>query len=275
MRTIHRTALAALLVAAPLGAHPAAAQTFHLPTATERGISLEMSHPNFKAFDVTLPTTVWFVSGQIPLGQRLRATADLPFAYAKADSGELSGESSSVLGNPQLGLTFQATPTLSVEVGTRLPLNTADAESFADVIGFLTDPQRGEAFADEVVPVSGAVTWERGVASRLNLRARGAVTTALYTGDDEDGSTESLLDYGVFASYTLGMARLGAGFSGRWMASADEGNFGDNSLHQLSMTADVGVGPVRPGIAVRLPVDRTFREVMGSSVGMYLQVPLR
>jgi hypothetical protein len=263
----------ALAAAAVLFAAPVAAQSYLMPSAPERGVGIEVSHPDFKEFDVTAPTSVWFVSGQLPLTSRVRAIVDVPFAYAELKGAEGLG-SSTVLGNPFIGAQFAATPSLSVDFGMRAPLTTADDESFADVIGFLSDIQRAEAFMEDVVPVIGGVSYQWEAAPGLVVRGRGGVTSLFYTGDDDEEETETFVDYGAFGTYTHGIARFGAGVSGRWHASEDEGGFSERSIHQLGLTADAKVARVRPGISLRVPLDQDYRDVLGWAVGLYLQVPL-
>lgn len=270
--------LASAVAAASLwAAQPAAAQSILMPSTPEKGVWMEAARPNFKMFDTTLPSTVWYVSGRLPVHERLRAVVDVPFVYAqfKGDEELLGTESSSVIGNPFLGLDYVASKQLLLELGFRAPLTTANENSFADLIGFLADPQRAEAFLEDVVPVSGAVTYEQSLPAGLGLRARGGATTLFYTGAEEEQGTETLVDYGLFGSYTAGIARLGAGVSGRWAATADEGSFSEKSLHQVGFTADALVRGVRPGVSLRIPVDNNYDEVLGYSIGVYLQVPLR
>ncbi len=264
-----------LLVASLGVALPATAQVYLLPAAPEKGVGIEVSHPEFKEFDVTAPTSVTFLSGRMPLNARWSVFADVPFAYAKVKGGVLDSDGNSVLGNPMLGVEYRPVAGWTVDGGVRAPLTTADSESFADVIGFLSDPQRGEAFLEDVVPVSVSTTYHRSLTPEFGLRARGGVTSAIYTGDDDEVGTETFLDYGVFGSYHRGIARFGAGMSGRWMATADEGDFSDNSMHQLGLTADALVAGVRPGLSLRVPVNSTYRDVLSSSLGVYVQVPLR
>jgi len=277
--------LTAALAAAALSAvQPAAAQGFLLPSAPEKGVALEAAHPDFKIFDVSAASSIWYLSGRLPVTERLRVFADVPFAHAKPKAVNVGGmqdattvfeaKASSVIGNPLLGIEYVATPAVRLELSARAPLTTADDESFADVMAAFSDPQRLEAFVENVVPVSGMVTVERSLVPGLDFRAKGGVTSVFFTGD-ESGETTNFVDYGVFGSYTAGIARLGSGVSGRWNASADQGSFSDRSLHQLGVTADVRLGGVRPGVSVRIPLDKDHREVVSSTVGMYLQVPLR
>ncbi|TVP42074.1 MAG: hypothetical protein EA350_17660 [Gemmatimonadales bacterium] len=270
--------LAGTLLVVPTLAMPAAGQTSPLlPMQVERGFSVEVAHPSFKELEMTAATSVWHLGGSLPLlVPGLRAVIDVPVAYAALDGalGELSG-SSTVLGNPYLGVEYSLRSFLVLEGGIRAPLTTADAESYADVVGFLADVSRGEAFLEDVFPVALGARVEHRIRPDLSLTARLGTVQAFYTGDDEDLSSTTFVDYGVGTNWTRGAARVGAGVGGRWDASTDEGKFGENSLHQLGITADVALGPVRPGLSLRVPLDQDHRDILKASVGAYVQIPLR
>jgi hypothetical protein len=275
MRLIRSYSASVLAAAALFAAQPAEAQSFLLPATPEKGVWVEAARADFKGFEAAFPSTTWFVSGRLPVLPRLSAVVDVPFSYAKLEVPGADSETSSVFGNPYVGAEFAAVPgRVKLEAGLRLPLNTADSESFADVFAVLGDPQRMEAFMDNTVPVTAAVNLEHAVTSALGVRTRAGVMTAFYTGDDAP-DTDVALDYGAVGTYTAGLARVALGFSGRWFTTADEGDFGENSLHHLGLGADVKVGRVRPGVSVRIPLDGDYRDMLGSSVGVYLQVPLR
>lgn len=271
-----KTAVASAITIALLGAAEQASGQFLTPSAPESGFWVEAMHPNLKTTTVTAASSAWFVGGRLPISERFRVFADVPFAIARYDGSTAFGnETNSVLGNPLLGVEFVATNRVLLEVSTRLPITTADEESFADVVGLLADPHRSEAFLKDYVPVGVAATYEHEVVRSLSLRGRAASTAILYTGDDEESENSTLVDYGLFATYDSGGARLGGGVSGRWDATADDGRFSDNSVHQLGLTLDALMGGVRPGVAVRVPLDSTSRDMTRSTVGLYLQVPLR
>jgi hypothetical protein len=269
--------LAGSLLLLPSLALPAAGQSSPLlPPLPDRGISVEMAHPSFRDLDMTPATSVWHLGGSFSLPMGLRIVVDVPVAYAafEGELGELAG-SSTVLGNPYLGVEYAVRPSLVLEGGIRAPITTADAESYADVVGFLADASRGEAFLEDAFPVALAARLEHRLRPDLSLTARLGTVQAFYTGDDEDTNSMTLVDYGIGSSWTRGTARVGAGLAGRWDASADEGKFGENSLHQLGITADMALGPVRPGLSLRLPLDQDHRDILKTSVGAYVQIPLR
>jgi len=267
--------VAALLGFVLVGAQPIMAQSYLLPGTPLKGIWLEVSHPDVEAFEVSTPSTAWYASGRYPLAPRFHGVAELPFAYGKINAApNLESDGSTVLGNPYLGIEYALTDRIQLEGGGRLPLTTADEQSTGDVIGFLADPLRGEAFMQDVIPISGGVAFSHSLAAGVDLRARGGVTSMLWRGDEDIGETLTALDYGVMAHVPRGAARFGGGLTGRWDVSADEDGFSENSLHQLGLNADYLFGRMRPGITLRVPLDSDYRDLVSSSVGVYLQVAL-
>lgn len=271
--SITRLTTTAALGAVLWAASPAQAQTFHMLATPEKGVWMEASYADLEIMETSFPSSTWFLSGRMPITDRVRAMVDVPFAHAKVDLG-LGKESNTVLGNPYLGLEF-LTRSLVLETGVRLPLTTADGESFADVVALLGDIQRSEAFMEDIVPVTAAATYTHGLDRGLSLQARTGVVGVFYTGDNEELDSDALIDYGLLATYPTGAARFGLGFYGRWAATADEGSFGNNSIHHAALSADYKVRGVRPGISIRVPVDSQYEEIVNSTIGLYLQVPIR
>jgi hypothetical protein len=269
-----RTWFALAIASASLAAAaPSGAQELLLPAAPAKGVTLEGAYTDVDGSLIEFPSTVWFLTARAPLTDRVSAVVDLPFAYARVDDGTDS-ETNTVIGNPYLGVEYAASSQLKLEFGTRAPLTSAGDDSFADVYGFLSDPLRGEAFVEDLVPVKFAAVLTREVSPSFSLRALGGATELFYSGDSESDQ-ETTVDYGVAGTLTSGNARFGLGFSGRWLATADEGSFGDNSFHYAGGTADILFRGVRPGISVRIPLDSELREAVNSTFGLYLQVPLR
>jgi hypothetical protein len=260
------------------GAEAAQAQSYLMPQTPEKGIWLEATHPEVKAFgdvDLTVASSAWFLSGRHPLTSRLAGVAEVPFAYGNVDiSGAPALEGKSVFGNPYVGVEFALNDRVTFEGGARFPITTADEESFGDVVGVLADMMRMEAFMIDVVPISAAATLRHTLASGLGLRARGGVTSVVWTGDSDLGESFTFMDYGVFAQYPVSMVRFGAGVAGRWNVTEDEGGFSENSLHHVGLSADYAIGRFRPGVNVRVPLDKEYRDLVSSSIGLYVQMSL-
>jgi hypothetical protein len=276
MRGMHRYLAIAIATGSLIGAAgDVRAQAQLSPPTLDKGVWIDATHTSFKDFDVNLPSTVWTIAGRIPVGSRLGVNVDVPFSYASLDVGG-SSQASSVFGNPYVGVDFAPRRDLSLELGTRLPINTLDEQSLADAIAVIADPFRLEAFIEDHIPIQVAASFSRPIYNGFGIRARAGAVTLVYTGDDEEeDEAPTALDYGVAGTYAAGPAQLGIGLIGRWDVSADDGDFGSNSFHQASLTADIGLGPVRPGVAIRMPLDSEFRDLVSSSLGLYLRVPIQ
>ena len=275
MSAVRFPVAAAFAVLALGTASPVDAQTFHMPATPVKGFWMEASYNDLVDIDQSFPSATWFLSGRLPLTSNIRALVDIPYAYSRMEFGDLE-QSNSVIGNPYLGLEYM-TGRMVLGAGLRAPVNSIDSESWADVMGFLADFQRSEAFIDQVVPVYGNVSYEYALGRGASIRGQAGVVGMLYTddGDAEDGGNDALIDYGVLGTYPMGDARFGLGFYGRWIATADEGDFGENSIHHVALSGDVRTGGVRPGIFVRVPVDKDYGDILKSAIGLYLQVPVR
>lgn len=270
--------LLGVTLASLAGAEAAQAQSYLMPQTPEKGVWLEATHPNVETFgdvELTAASSAWFLSGRHPITSRLAGVAEIPFAYGNLDiSGASALQGKSVFGNPYVGAELALNDRVTFEGGVRLPLTTADDESFGDVVGVLADVMRMEAFMMDVVPVSAAANLRHTMASGLGLRARGGVTSVIWTGDSDAGENFTFMDYGVFAQYPVSMARFGAGVAGRWNVTEDEGGFSDNSLHHVGLSADYAFGRFRPGVNARIPLDKEYRDLVSSSIGLYVQLSL-
>jgi hypothetical protein len=253
---------------------PLAAQSYLLPSTPVQGVWLETAHTKFREFEANLPSSVWFLSGRLPLSARLSVVADVPFSHANMDLFDEGAESNSVFGNPYIGVELQTSRRIQLELGTRAPLNTADDESFADVLAFVADPLRPEAFLENMVPVTAAATYRFTAPGALGLRARAAMTGLFHTGD-ESADPDAALDYSVVGTYSAGLTQTAVGFTGRWYVTSDDGDFAETSMHHATVSSDMQVGRVRPGVSLRVPLDSDYRDVVKWSLGVYLQIPLR
>jgi hypothetical protein len=277
MKALYRrlgASVLALVLLALAAAGPLNAQDILMPEGPEKGVWIQMSHPEFTDdLRVTATSSVWYLGARYAVTPWLRAVADVPFSYGKWD--ETGAEQSSALGNPYLGAEFVALPQVMFDFGARVPIGRSDKANCACMIAALNDPMRMEAFGEDWLPISGGVTFAQATPFGFNLRARAGVVGMFYSGSESDVDPEAMVDYGISGTYPVNIARFGFGFSGRWFASEAEGTFSENSLHQMGLTADVLVAGVRPGLALRIPLDRDWREDHRFSIGAYLQVPLR
>jgi hypothetical protein len=267
-------------------AAPAASQNLFVTPTPEKGVWLESSYTSFDTsledldFEVDFTSTILYLGGRLPINPTMSLIADLPIAHGSVGfDGE--SESNTIIGNPLVGAEYAATPQVTLALSTRLPLTNSSFEDddVATATSFLSDPLRLESFAMDYVPVSLAARYAHPISEQFSLLGRAGITQLFFTGDeDEEGfesENETLADYGFAGLYSTGDARFSAGLQGRWNVSADEGDFGENSLHEIGAGADILFRGVRPGVTLRYALDEDVREVRDFSFGLTLQIPLR
>ena len=263
----------AALALALSAAGPAVAQTIWTPIEHQPSFRMEALHPRFKladGVDVSVLSGALFLTGALPIHDRWMFIAELPFARSKVT---VSGESSSksAIGNPYLGVQFgRATaPTgIVAEFGVR-PALIGDDDFEAAFVGITADIDRFEAFSNKLTTVSAAG----------NLYTRAAQTTGrLRVGVSEQfydkGESETMLDYGALGSFDVNRLRLGAALTGRYLLT-ESGSFSDRSMHHGAASASVAFGQVRPGLLIRVPFDKEFRDNVPSIVGLTLDYTFR
>src|SRR5687767_7905724 len=127
---MQKRSFAITLITASLVAAPASAQNLLLPVTPEKGISVETSYTDFDDSEdasIDFPSTVTYLAGRFPIRTGLNAVVDLPFSYAKVSFlGE--SETSSVFGNPYVGVDYAAAEQVALQFGVRLPLTNSDEE---------------------------------------------------------------------------------------------------------------------------------------------------
>jgi hypothetical protein len=242
--------LAACLI---LVAVPASAQSVWLDREHRPSVLGEVLFPNFEGDGTEFPTWAWFVAGKLPVGSGTSVVLELP--YAHGDIGDGSGSSAGSIGNPYVGFDYQPKPSgLVLEGGLRLPLQS-DEEFLPILVGLAADVDRWEAFWPEVVPVRIGIHYHHapsGTNAPIAWDLRVAPTVWIPT---EDQDTEFFIGYGGTVRYQGADARIGAGLTGRWLATNDDADFGESSSHQIDLAADFLHGSVRPGLQMKVPLD--------------------
>ncbi|HEU4724492.1 MAG TPA: hypothetical protein VFU59_04245 [Candidatus Eisenbacteria bacterium] len=264
-----RFALVSLLsfVAPLLAPSPAFAQSLWLPRDTDSAVLLEMLRPNVEHIDAGSLSAAYFLGGRIRLSDRIAFVGELPYVRHENSGGYYyfyaPGRQSSI-GNPYIGIeTRSATSPLFVEVGVRPPL-TSESDFFALLTGQATDAARYEAFAYQTTSLQFAVNLRETTENRIAYRVRfGPALHFLDNGPDE---TELWALYSLDVGYVGRCVRVGTGFSGRALVTEDYSNVGARTITQADLHADFLRGPIRPGLAVRLPLGgaaNSFPVVLG------------
>lgn len=251
------------------------AQSIWLDRGPDKMLAFEILKPSFIGEEnVSFTTAAYFLSYRTPLSENVRFVGELPFAHG--DFGREVNFFSfrigpgSTFGNPYFGLELQrAGSPLFVEIGVRAPL-ASDGQIQAITTGLTADFDRMEAFVPNTVPFTGMLNLWKKSASGLTFRLRGGPSFLVGT---KGGGSEWLLGYSAQVGYETQPFSLNAGLSGRANLSG-EGDYGERSIHQLGLSANLGLGQFRPGVHFRMPLDQDTREGLNYVVGINLGIQL-
>ena len=267
-RTCIRLAIA-LLTALP-GA--VSAQSIWLDQRYQKSISLEILKPNLDGDDnTTVTTSAVFASLRVPVGNGLVVVGEVPFAHWGLES-DFGGGSENTIGNPYLGLELQvpASPTF-LELGIRAPLASEDNSS-ARFVGVFTDIDRFEAFLTDIVPITAVLNYRYRSVSGLVTRFRGGLAAWINTEGDD---SEVVAAYSGQVGYGSEQLNVIGGFTGRAVLTEEGLDFGERTLHHLGAAASIGLGTVRPGVHVRLPLDDDTTDFLDFVIGLNVSIKLR
>ncbi len=268
--------LSTLAIAVLLAATPLKAQSIWQDYTARTALTLEILKPDYNnGEDVTFLTSVLFLSARAPVTRNMIFVAELPYSTINWDipQGPDLG-SQQTFGNPYFGLEFGSWRSpLFFEIGVRAPL-TADVDGDngdATYNGYVTDfVDRAEAFAPDAIPVTGFINYVFRSQTGFSLRLRAGPAFWIASGDREDSETFVL--YSAQIWYDAGKIIFGGGFSGRYLASADGGDFGERSTHQLTFGLDILLGIIRPGVQIRIPLDEDYKDTMNFVIGITLGI---
>ncbi|MCK6618946.1 MAG: hypothetical protein HUU32_13015 [Calditrichaceae bacterium] len=251
------------------------AQSYWVNRSQPKTISLEILKPDFAGdANTTFTTSVIFLGIQFPVAKKTLIVAELPFAHFGLNEEGYDGQSESAIGNPYLGLEFGAKNSgVSGEIGVRAPL-TSNEKISAVLTGFFTDFDRLEAFVPDILSLAGMVNYKYKSAGGAFARLRGGPVFWIPTGDSE-ADNELWLAYGFQAGYESQQVGFSIGFTGRLLATEEDLELGERTFHQLGLAADFGLGNVRPGVHLRLPLDEDLSDVIDMVFGVNLAIQLQ
>lgn len=254
---------------------PVKAQSIWQDYSTRQTLTLEILKPEYDGGDRSFLTSAIFLSARAPIIQNIIFIGELPFSYINWDipQGADLG-SQQTFGNPYFGLEIDLhRMPLFFELGVRAPL-TADPEKEngeATINGYLTDfIDRAEAFAPNAFPISGFVNFVIESYTGFSLRLRAGPAIWIATGDRDE--SETFILYSAQAWWNFGSVRIGGGLSGRYISSQNDGTFGERSTHQLGFGLSLSLGVFTPGIQVRIPLDKEYKDILDIVFGISLGI---
>jgi hypothetical protein len=270
------TAALALVPAAPISA---AAQSLWLEPYSDPVIYVEILKPSFESVDLTLLSSVWFLSGRLSVSDDLVLVAEIPLAFAEPDldvqplGPTVETEMEGALGNVYVGLDWRpASPEFFGELGVRLPL--LDETDLASAVGFFTDfVDRFEAFSSDLVALQVAGNYMRHYPSGFALRLRFSPILDFFTDAEE---TEVYFHYSGQGRYEAEGLALGGGLAGRWAVTSENAveNLSGTTIHHAALFGSYEIGRFRPGMQVRIPIDEDLRDFIDLTVGLTLGIRL-
>ena len=235
----------------------------------------------FGSFSTTSPeinalSSVWFVSGRIPVTTRLAILLDIPVSYIEVATADAISEGT--LGNPFIGIEY-APPSsyMYAQIGARAPVLSSDG-SFGNIqasaYGIYADITRTDAFLYDVIPVMVKVGFR-------NTHLNGIYTNILVGGvgvlPTTDGlDNEIFVVYNALIGYDTQLLRIALGASGLWLATEEDVEFSEAFTNHLVLHFSAAVNNIRPGLIVRAPVsgDTFYTELLDAVFGFTLAIDL-
>lgn len=264
-RYLAAAVLAVIPVAMPMTG--LTAQTVWTHTDAPASIELELLRPDFsEELDFSFGTSAGFVTARFPLKGSWGVVADLPFSRAGWD-GESGPESSSLVGNPYVGVEWGVSSRLTTGFGVRIPVGEVDdlSDLAPVLVGIAGEMERLEAFVPQTLGLYATADYRAPLTNGLSLRLRGG--PAFLGGDG--GPDDLLLGYTGQLWYGRDRLNVGTGLAGRANLTTDDAE-ADRTAHQVVVAGDYAVGRLRPGLQLRVPLDQAARDVSDYTLAVSL-----
>jgi len=247
-------------------------------TGGKHAFSLEALKPNFEGEDNTsFITSAWFLNYRYAFSPNLALKIDLPFAhFGSKKQEEFSGTSGNRFGNPYAGIEISNTrKTLFASIGLRPPLvsdlDFDEGSGAAAFVGLYTETiDRMEAFVPDALSLIGTADFKAQAENGVFFLAHGGAWSWIDAGEAQEESEFGVL-YGGYLGYAAARVRLYAGLAGRWILT-EEGDFGENTIHELRFRASFAAGNVHPLLQFRLPLDDDYKEFVDAIFGVGVSV---
>jgi hypothetical protein len=261
--------LAALL--ALYSAAGAAAQSNWTEQHYKSGVGLEILKPSFESGEgLTFLTTTSYLSGRFALSENTMIEAELPISHVGVSS-DYGGGSETALGNPYVGILTSGSSTFVGRFGVRIPVASSEDYS-ALAVGILSDFDRFEAFTTDVVTGTASFGTRHRPSENFEFEW-GAGPVLLVSTEDIDERVELFAQYRAQAMYIARSFSFGAGFSGRGLITEGDLDFGQRTIHQLTVMGTANLSGFHPGLYMRIPVDDDLSG-LNFTLGLHLTIDL-
>jgi hypothetical protein len=216
------------------------------------GFSQEGFGPLTSILDATLA---------VPLGEGPVLFGRLGFAHATLSDQP----SSSVLSNPRVGVAFGGQGRTSAELHVDLPLaRELGDDDYATGVAIIADFEHFERWTPDLWAVGASVTPERVLEGGSVIGGRGGATLAI----PEEGDSELLGLYAIYARLPAGSARIGGEISGLAIVSEADLNFAERTTFFLTVTGALPESALAPELYIRLPLDDDVSEALDLVAGV-------
>lgn len=234
-----------------------------------RSVYLDIFRPAFDGGGTTTLTTINQLGVRWALGS-IVLEGELPIVMAKAEGAPSGG---TLIGNPFLGVATLPTSSFIGELGVRLPIASASTpeKTVAELVGILGDIADFDAYAEDILTIRGTIGYRSLRPDHLALRAALRPTLMSPTGSST-GSSELFLDYGFQLGYETARYTAGAMFNGRAILTESGLSLGERTLHEIGIGGSLIAGQWRPGLILRLPLDKDMSDTMQPSLGLKVEV---
>ncbi|WP_420455579.1 hypothetical protein [Rubrivirga sp.] len=230
-------------------------------------------------------SSVLLLSGRVPVGARWGVRAEVPLAYTRFSGpnglGGVLDESDTAIGNPYVGVEASVGRSVVLGAGVRVPLfnDVAESEGFGWQGGLGADFERFEAYVPDLLTVSASAVYARALGPAVRLRGRltPAVVADVSGAENANGpgTTDVVVGYGLQAEADVRAVALRGGVVGRQFLTGRRFEAFETTATVVA-GATVEVVGIRPGLLVRVPLDRDrFYLDPDATVGLTLDVPLR
>ncbi|RMF69788.1 MAG: hypothetical protein D6743_01330, partial [Calditrichaeota bacterium] len=143
---------------------------------------------------------------------------------------------------------------------------------FATFIGFFSDIDRFEAFIADNLTVLAFVNFRKNEPGEVGLRARLGSSILFNTQDKVD--PDMFVLFSAQAVEQVGKVEFLGGVTGRVRLTRDR-VLGQRGFLQFGLAASLGLGPLRPGVHFKFPLESDLLEIIDFVAAVNLGVRLR
>jgi hypothetical protein len=251
------------------------AQSIWTDRDRDRAISVELIVPNFGGNATVYSGYVLTLSSRFSVTNSLHLVIEAPFVHGNITTS-FSSQSQNIAGNPYLGLEIATRkPFLYMEAGARIPI-VSDEQDIAATIGGRSDIDRFEAYAPNIVQISGAVNIQPVITSGLGFRLRIGPTYDIAIRQHGNTVTTQNSDLYLLYSeqlyYKNELVNIGLGLTGRTILTNSRTN--DRTVDMFEIAGKMYFGKFEPGMTMRLPLDRSLANVLDFTYGFTVEMVL-